>query len=161
MVGREPAHPELARIDARAADPAGDKQRLSAGLPRDVLERRLLSGVADRIDEPAKSRRIAPGEHHERPVGHPHDRRDGQGRQPLGGYFADQPGLEADHPGGANEVGFVGRAAGQRQFARELHRIGGDAIIGGDPAQRPQARVERGRFGAKRRSLHHRRFMTF
>jgi len=143
--GQEPAHPELAWIDARAADPAGDEQRLPARLGRDVLEPPLLSRVADRIDEPAQPGGNAPGEHHERAVSHPHDRRGGQRRQALGGHLADQPGLEAQDPCGAHEVGFVGGAVRQRQFARELHRVGGDAVIGRDPAQGAQARVQRRR----------------
>ena len=40
--GQEPAHAELARIDAGAADPASDEKRLPADLARDVFERRLL-----------------------------------------------------------------------------------------------------------------------
>jgi hypothetical protein len=52
--GHEPAHAELAWIDAGAADPAGDEQRLSADLARDLLDRRLAGGVTDRIDEPAE-----------------------------------------------------------------------------------------------------------
>ena len=39
--GQEPAHAELARIGAGAADPARDEQRLPADLARDVLERQL------------------------------------------------------------------------------------------------------------------------
>ena len=82
--GQEPAHAELARIDAGAADPASDEKRLSADLAREVFERDLLNGVADRIDEPAKPRRIAPAEHHQRAV-HADDRRRGQIAEPLGG----------------------------------------------------------------------------
>ena len=146
--GQEPAHAELARIGAGAADPARDQKRLSADPARDVLERRLLHRVADRIDEPAKPRRIAPAEHHQRAV-HAHDRRRGQGREPLGGHFGDQAGLEADEPGGANEVGFPGLAGAEREFARELHRVGADAVIGRDPAQSAQAPVERRPFARR------------
>ena len=59
----------------------------------------------------------------------------------------DQPGFEPDHPGGANEVGFVGRALAKREFAGELHRVGADAVIGGDAAQERGAPVERRRLG--------------
>ena len=52
--GQEPAHAELARIDAGAADPASDEKRLPADVARKVFERRFLDGVADRIDQPAK-----------------------------------------------------------------------------------------------------------
>jgi hypothetical protein len=48
--GQEPAHAELAGIEAGAADPAGDEDGLSANLARDVVGRRLVGGVADRID---------------------------------------------------------------------------------------------------------------
>ena len=159
--GQEPAHAEQARIDASAGDPAGDEQRLPADVARDVLDRRLVGGVADRIDKPAETRRIAPAEHHERAARRPHDCRRGQHRQPLGSHLADQPGLESDDPGGANEVGFVGLAVTKRQFARELHRVGADAVIGRDPAQGAQARVQRRRLAYGWRSLHHRRFTPF
>ena len=159
--GQEPAHAELARIDASAADPAGDEQRLPADVARDVLDRRLVGGVADRIDKAAETRRIAPAEHHQRAARRPHDRWGGQHRQPLGSHLANQPGLESDHPGGANEVGFVGLAVTKRQFARELHRVGADAVIGRDPAQGAQARVQRRRLAHGWRSLHHRRFTPF
>ncbi len=52
--GQEPADAELARIDAGAADPARDQQRLPAGQAREVFERDLLDGVADRIDQPTE-----------------------------------------------------------------------------------------------------------
>ena len=155
---QEPAHAEQPRIDASAADPAGDQQRLPADLARDALERRLAGGVADRIDEPAQPRRVAPGENDERAIGHSHDCRSGQRSQPFGGHLADQPRFEPDNPGGANEVGFVGRALAKREFARELHRVGADAVIGGDAAQGAQPRVERRRLPHRWRSLHHRRF---
>ena len=45
--------------------------------------------------------------------------------------------------GGAYQIGFVGLAVAQRQFARELHRVGADAVIGRDAAQSAQAPVER------------------
>ena len=157
---QEPAHPELARVGAGAADPARDQKRLSADPARDVLERRFLHRVADRIDEPAKPRRIPPAEHHQRAV-HAHDRRRGQGRKPLRGHFGDQTGLEADEPGGANEVGFPGLAGAEREFAPELHRVGADAVIGRDPAQSAQAPVERKPFAHGPRGLHHRRFQPF
>ena len=89
--------------------------------------------MADRIDQPAEPRRITPAEHHERAV-HPHGRWTGQRREPLGGDPGDQPGLEPDEPRGANEVAFVGLAPAEREFARELHRVGADAVIGRDPA---------------------------
>ena len=59
--------------------------------------------------------------------------------------LADQPRLQADELGGANEVEFVGFALAKREFARELRRVGADAVIGGDPAQGAQAWVERRR----------------
>ena len=52
--GQEPAHAELARIDAGAADLASDEKRLPAAIARKVFERRFLNGMADRIDQPAK-----------------------------------------------------------------------------------------------------------
>ena len=52
--GQEPAHAELARIDAGAADPASDEQRLPADSAREIFERHLLDGVADRIDQPTE-----------------------------------------------------------------------------------------------------------
>src|ERR1700684_1078323 len=85
--GQEPAHAELARIDAGAADPASNEKSLPADVTRKVFERRLLDRVADRIDQPAEARRIAAPEHHERAAGHADDRRTGQGPAPLGGGF--------------------------------------------------------------------------
>src|SRR5580693_8393963 len=58
--GQEPAHAELARVGAGAADPAGDQQRLPADVARAVLERRLWDSVPGRIDGPAEARRTAP-----------------------------------------------------------------------------------------------------
>ena len=72
---QEPAHAELARIDAGAADPASDEERLAAAIARKVFERRFLDRVADRIDQPAEARRIAATEHHEGAAGHADDRR--------------------------------------------------------------------------------------
>ena len=158
---QEPAHAELAGICAGAADPASDEQRPPADFLRDVFERRFLGGVADRVDEPAEPRRAAPGENKQRAIGHTHDCRSGQRSQPFSGDLADQPGFEADDPGRANEVAFVGRALAKREFARELHRVGADAVIGRDAAQRAQARVQRRRLAHRWRSLHHRRFTPF
>ncbi len=156
--GQEPAHAELARIDAGAADPASDEQRLPADVARKVFERGLLDGVADRIDQPAEPRRIAAAEHHERAARHADDRRRGQHRQPLGGDLRDQARLQSDEPGGADEIGFIGRAGAERQLARDLHRIGADPVIGRDPAQSAQPRIERRPLAERRRrSLHHRR----
>src|SRR6476620_11165435 len=38
---------------------------------------------------------------------------------------------------------FIRQAAGQRQFALELTRVGGDAVITGDAHDRPKAGVDR------------------
>jgi hypothetical protein len=110
----------------------------------------------DRIDEPAEPGRIAPGEQHEGAV-QAHDRRIGQGHEPFGGDVRDQEGLESNESRGANKVGFLRLARGERQFARELNRVGADAVIGGDPAQSAQAPVERRCLAGKSRALHHRR----
>ena len=53
--GQEPAHAEGVRIDPGAADPASDQERPPADIARDVFERRLLDGVADRIDAAGKA----------------------------------------------------------------------------------------------------------
>jgi hypothetical protein len=69
----------------------------------------------------------------------------------------DQARPESDEPGGADEIGFIGLTSAQRQLARDLHRIGADAVIGRDAAQSAQARVERRPLAQRRRGLHHRR----
>src|ERR1700722_9581339 len=63
------------------------------------------------------------------------DRRRRQRRQALGGDLRDQARLESDEPGGADEIGFIGLTSAKRQLARDLHRIGADAVIGRDAAQ--------------------------
>ena len=126
---QEPAHAELAGIDAGAADPASDEERLSAGQARKILKRQFLDGVADRIDEAAEPRRIAPPEHHQRAAGHPDDRRRGQSRKPLGGNLSDEAGSQSNMLGGPYQIGFIGLARAQGELARKLHRIGADAVI--------------------------------
>jgi hypothetical protein len=113
------AEAEQARIGAGAADPASEQERAPADQARDVLERRLLDRVADRIDEPAKPQRIAPGEQHERAARHADDRRSGQGHEPLGGHLGDQAGLESYEPGGANEIRFISLAGAVRETTME------------------------------------------
>jgi hypothetical protein len=79
----------------------------------------------------------------------------------LGGHVANDPRLESDDPGGANEIGPVRPSFAQRQLAGEPHRIGGDAIIGDDAAQGAQPWVERRRLGARRQGLNHCRSSLF
>jgi hypothetical protein len=62
------------------------------------------------------------------------DRRRRQRRQALGGDLRDQARPESDKPGGADEIGFIGLTSAKRQLARDLHRIGADAVIGRDAA---------------------------
>ncbi len=153
--GQEPAHAELARIDAGAADPASDEKRLAADQARKLFERRFLDGMADRIDQPAEARRIAAAEDHERAAGHADDRGSGQGREPLGGDLRDQARFQSDELGGADEIALVGLTGAQRQLARKLHRVGADTVIGRDAAESPQAPVERRPLAERRRGLHH------
>ncbi len=153
--GQEPAHAELARIDAGAADPASDEKRLSADVARKVFNRRFPDGVADRIDEPAEPRRIAATEDHERAAGDADDRRSRQSREPFGGDLLDQASPHSDELGGADEIALVGLMGAKRQFARKLHWVGADTVIGRDPAERAQAPVERRPLAERRRGLHH------
>ncbi len=156
--GYEPAHAEPARIDAGAADPASDEKRPPADVARKVVKRRFLDAMADRIDEPAEPRGIAAPEHHERAAGHADDRRRRQGREPLGGNLLDQASPQSDELGRADEIaliGLMGLMGAKRQLARQLHRVGADAVIGRDPAQRAQAPVERRSLAWRRRGLHH------
>ena len=51
------------------------------------------------------------------------------------------PRLEADRPGGANQVINLGVAPDQRQLALEMGGIGGDPVVGRDAAECPQAGV--------------------
>jgi hypothetical protein len=115
-----------------------------------------LDGVADRIDQPAEARRIAPPEDHERAAGDADDRRRGQSREPLGRDFLNQARLHPDELGGADEVALIGLMGAKRQFARKLHRVGADTIIGRNPAESAQAPVERRPLAGRRRGLHHR-----
>ena len=131
---QEPAHAELARIDARAADPASDEKRQPADVARKVLKRRFLDRVADRINEPAEAGRIAAAEDHEGAAGHADDRRSGQARKPFGGDFLNQPRLHSDELGGADEIAVIGLTGPKRQLAGKLHRVGADTVIGRDPA---------------------------
>ena len=71
--------------------------------------------------------------------------------------FVDQARPQSDELGGADEIAFIGLAGAKRQFARKLHRVGADAVIGRDPAQSAQAPVERRPLAERRRGLHHRR----
>jgi hypothetical protein len=111
--------------------------------------------VADRIDQPAEARRIAATEDHERAACHADDRRSGQGREPFGRDFLHQARPQSDHPGRADEVALIGLTGAKRQFARKLHRVGADPVIGRDPAESAQAPVERRPLAERRRGLHH------
>ena len=105
---QEPAHPEGLRVDAGAADPAGDQKRLPPALARKLLERDLHHRMADRIDQPAKARRDAPGVDVKRAALQPNDRRGRHFLHPLRTRAGHQPRPQADLLGGANEIEFVG-----------------------------------------------------
>ena len=92
--------------------------------------------MTDGIDQPAQPGRDATSVDMKGAGLQPNDRR--------GRHFTDTVRIRAGHqaspqsdmPGGANKIEFVGPSFPQRELALDSGRIGADAVVGRDSAQR-------------------------
>src|SRR5208337_2381994 len=152
---QEPANAEHFRADAGAADTASNKERLAVGLADESVERNLRRGVANRIDEPAKSGPGQPRKHGKSAALQANNRRCRHLRHPLRARASHQARPHSDELGGPNEIEFVGFPIAEREFSLKPQGIGSNAVICGYPAECTQAWVERRRVTGRRGGLFH------
>ena len=140
--GQEPAEAEGLRIVSLAGEPPRDEHGERHDLVEEGRWRQLSQDLRDRIDDPTQSALAPRDEDREAPVVGLDDGRERHARQTLGRHSSDDPRLQSDQLGAADEVIRAGLAPVQRQLARELSRIARDPEKRRDPAQGQQSRVE-------------------
>src|SRR5476651_1052204 len=141
---QEPTEPKCARIDPGPADLARQENRLRLYLLKERIEVEHSGRTRDWIDNAIKIVRTASTEHGISARPEAEDCRRRHRLQPAGVDRRKQARLQSDKRRRPNDLGRTGKARSERQFVRQLSGIGGNAIIAGDPTERPQAYIERG-----------------
>ena len=153
--GQEPAEAEALRVVADAPDPAADEQQLRLDLAQELRRREPPIDAGDGVDDSEAPVRQPAAEDDETALAQHRDGGGGGRGELLLGGAGHPPRLQPDQTAGPHEVGDGGLAPDQGQFALEMDRVGGDPVIGGDPAERAEAGVGLGRRRERGGGLHH------